>query len=52
MSTFPFDIVAVDLDGTLATSTETISPATQQAMRQLQAQGVQLVIASARMPAA
>lgn len=51
MSTFPFDIVAVDLDGTLATSDEPISPVTQHAIRQLEARGVQLVIASARMPA-
>jgi Cof subfamily protein (haloacid dehalogenase superfamily) len=51
-TSFPFDIVAVDIDGTLITRYQTLSPRTRTAINQLVAEGVQLVLASARMPRA
>ena len=43
-----YDILALDIDGTLTTSEKVISPKTKQAVIGLQEQGVKVVIASGR----
>lgn len=44
----PIKLVAMDIDGTLATTTKEISPATRQALIDLQNQGIRLALASGR----
>ena len=43
-------LVAIDLDGTLLTSTKTISPTTHRALRAALAKGVKIILATARPP--
>jgi hydroxymethylpyrimidine pyrophosphatase-like HAD family hydrolase len=46
----PYQLVALDLDGTLLRSDRTVSPRTRSALRAAQAAGVDLVLATARSP--
>lgn len=50
MSAAPFDLVAIDLDGTLLTSDKRVSPEDAVALRAAIARGVRIVLATARPP--
>lgn len=46
----PIRLIAIDLDGTLLTEDKQIHPPTAQALRSLSAQGIKVILASARPP--
>jgi len=48
MNNIKYDVLALDIDGTLTTSEKIISPATKKAVIDLQEKGVKVVIASGR----